>query len=160
MQKINNTAELGNILTLSTFGKKHRPDSQECQNGNCEPSPLGTCTLPALTPRPTATNTSCPSRVHYNQLGESGAQRCSGTDTCQARKGEDDERASDRSVNVTDRKYLAEEVDERFVVTGRTIDGNKGGSDMGGQGHVSQGGDGEDDSRDAIAAYQSLHSVI
>lgn len=65
-KKNNNTAELGNILTLSTFGKKHRPDSQERQNGNCEPSPLGTCTLPVLTPRPTATNTSSPSRVHYN----------------------------------------------------------------------------------------------
>lgn len=44
-------------------------------------------------------------------------------------------------------------MDERLVVTGRTIDGNKGGSDMGGQRHVSQGGDGEDNSRDAIAAY-------
>lgn len=126
----------GNELTLSTFGEKHNPDDQECQVGNCEPSPLGPRTLPMLTPRPTATDTCSPSRVYYNQLGESGTQRCSRTDTCQARKSEDRERTSDGSINVADREYLAEVVDEWFVVTGRTVNGNKSGSDMGGQGHI------------------------
>lgn len=126
----------GKELTFSTFGEKHGPDGQECKIGNCKPSPLGPRTFPVLTPRPTATDTCSPSRVYYNQLGESGTQRCSGTDSCQARKSKNGERTSDGSVNVADREYLTEEVNERFVVTGRTVNGNKGGSDMGRQGHV------------------------